>query len=133
MSTHSLLYALLAFSMASAAAGAQAQDTQPATASTSRAADNTGINARDRSQATSTSSSQSNDKADVKLAAAVRRAITKDSSLSTQAHNIKVMTAGGTVTLRGPVPNDGEKTKLETHVRAVAGVQQVINELEVKP
>lgn len=76
---------------------------------------------------------QSNNKDDVKLAAAVRRAIMKDSSLSTAAHNVKVMAANGTVTLRGSVKSDDEKSKVETAARSVDGVQQVENNLDVKP
>lgn len=102
-------------------------------ASTGHAADNTAVNARDRSGDTPTSSSQSNDKSDVELAAAVRRALTKDSSLSMSAHNAKVIVSGNNVTLRGPVKSDDEKSRVETVVRSVAGVSQVTNELEVKP
>lgn len=115
------------------AAMAAPQATPPAATSTGHAADNTAVNARDRSGDTPTSSSQSNDANDVKLAAAVRRALTKDSSLSTLAHNVKLMASGGSVTLRGPVKSEDEKSRVESIARSVAGVSQVTNELEIKP
>lgn len=115
------------------AAMATPQQAVPASsASSGHAADNTAVNARDRSGDTPTSSSQSNDKSDVKLAAAVRRALTKDSSLSMLAHNVKLVVSSGSVTLRGPVKSADEKARVESVVRSVAGVSQVTNELEVK-
>lgn len=112
---------------------ASPQTAPPSASSTGHAADNTAVNARDRSGDTPTSSSQSNDASDVKLAAAVRRSLTKDSSLSTSAHNVKVMASGGAVTLRGPVKSDDEKSRVESIARGVSGVSQVTNELEIKP
>ena len=125
---------LVAFAVTlSAASMASPQTTPTSASSTGHAADNTAVNARDRSGDTPTSSSQSNDASDVKLAAAVRRSLTKDSSLSTLAHNVKVMVSGGAVTLRGPVKSDDEKSRVESIARGVSGVSQVTNELEVKP
>lgn len=95
------------------------------------AADNTAVNARDRSDASKTSMAQPNDQTDIKLAAIVRRAISKDSSLSTMAHNVKIVAANGTVTLRGSVKGDDEKSEVETVVRSVDGVQRVTNDLDV--
>lgn len=125
---------LVAFAVTLSAASMASPQTAPMSASsTGHAADNTAVNARDRSGDTPTSSSQSNDASDVKLAAAVRRSLTKDSSLSTLAHNVKVMVSGGAVTLRGPVKSDDEKSRVESIARGVSGVSQVTNELEVKP
>ena len=86
-------------------------------------ADNSGVNARDRSSQTATPFDQSNDKTDIKLAAAVRRAIVKDKSLSMSAHNVK---------LRGPVDSADEKAKVESVVQGVSGVSRVDNQLDVK-
>lgn len=127
----STLIAVMATLPLSAMAAQQSMPTSAA--STAHPADNTAVNARDRSGDTPTSSTQANDTSDVKLAAAVRRSITKDSSLSTSAHNVKVMVHAGEVTLRGPVKNDEEKARVESIVRSVAGVSQVTNELETKP
>jgi len=95
-------------------------------------ADNSGVNARDRSSQTTTPFDQPNDKADIKLAAAVRRAIVKDKSLSMSARNVKLVAAGGVVTLRGPVDSAAEKASVEAVVQGVAGVSRVDNQLDVK-
>jgi hyperosmotically inducible periplasmic protein len=76
------------------------------------AADSAKKNERDRSGETRTSGDQSNSPEDVKITATIRRAIVKDHSLSATAKNMKIITADGTVTLRGPVKNEAEKTKL---------------------
>ncbi|HET6553510.1 MAG TPA: BON domain-containing protein [Dyella sp.] len=124
----------LSIAVATFCASAAIAQNAPVSSSTSgHAADNTAVNARDRSDASKTSDAQPNDKSDVKLVAAVRRALTKDSSLSVMAHNVKIIATGGTVTLRGPVKSDDEKTRIEGIVQSVSGVQRVDNELEVKP
>src|SRR5690349_4649405 len=85
--------------------------TLSAIAQESPASDNTRKNERDRSGKTQTSGDQSNSSQDTQITAAVRRAVVKDNSLSATAKNVKIITANGTVTLRGPVKNDAEKTK----------------------
>jgi hyperosmotically inducible protein len=114
--------------LASTYAGAQ----QASSAPPSTAPDNTSINQRDRADGTVKPTDQPNDTADIKVAAAVRRAITKDKSLSTKAHNVKLVASGGVVTLRGPVANSDEKAKVEQIAAAVAGVSRVDNQLDVK-
>ena len=101
-------------------------------AAMSAPADNSGVNARDRSSQTPTPFDQPNDKADIKLAAAVRHAIVKDKALSISAHNVKLLAAGGVVTLRGPVDSDDEKARVESVVQGVSGVSRVDNQLDVK-
>src|ERR1700722_1817893 len=76
-----------------------AQQTAPA-ASASAPADNTSMNQRDRSSETMKPTDQPNDRTDIKVVAAVRRAILNDKSLSTMAHNVKLVAANGAVTLR---------------------------------
>ena len=73
--------------------------------------DNTAKNERDRSGETQTSGDQSNSSADLKITQAIRQALMKDGELSTTAKNIKVITANGEVTLRGPVKTAQEKQK----------------------
>ena len=102
-------------------------DPAPATA-----ADNTGVNVRDRNAATLTPTDQPNNAADIKVAAAVRRSITSEDSLSTMAHNIKLVAAGGIVTLRGPVKDEAEKARVEQLASAAPGVTGVHNELDIK-
>ena len=95
-------------------------------------ADNSKKNERDRSSETKTPQDQSNDPADVKLAAAIRRAVVKDDGLTMTAKNVKIITAGGQVTLRGPVQTAEEKKKIEHHAQAAAGKGKVTSQIEVK-
>jgi osmotically-inducible protein OsmY len=96
------------------------------------AADNTNKNQRDRSGETATSGDQSNSQEDVQMTAAIRRAVVGDKSLSMTAKNVKIITANGTVTLRGPVNNDEEKTKIAELAQSAAGNAKIDNQLEVK-
>ena len=106
--------------------------TLSAIAQDTAAADNTRKNERDRSGETTTSGDQSNSQEDVKITAAVRRAVVGDKSLSMTAKNVKIITVNGTVTLRGPVNNDGEKTKIAELAQSAAGNAKIDNQLEVK-
>ena len=105
------------------ALSAVAQETKP---------DNSAKNERDRSSETKTSGDQSNSSEDTKITADIRRAIVKDSSLTMAAKNVKVITAGGIVTLRGPVNSAEEKTKIEQLASAAAGGAKIDNQLEIK-
>jgi hyperosmotically inducible periplasmic protein len=96
------------------------------------AADNTSKNQRDRSGETRTSGDQSNNPEDVQLTATIRRAVVKDHSLSATAKNVKIITADGVVTLRGPVQNEAEKTKIAELAQSAAGNAKIDNQLEVK-
>ena len=89
--------------------------------------DNSAVNKRDRDDTTKTPE----DQGDVKHIAAVRRAITKDDALSTNAHNVKIIIDSGVVTLRGPVKDEAEKTRVAAIVGKVEGVTKVDNQLEV--
>jgi osmotically-inducible protein OsmY len=95
-------------------------------------ADNTRKNERDRSGETQTSGDQSNSTDDVNTSAAIRRAVVKDDSLSAMAKNVKIITANGTVTLRGPVKDDAEKAKIAELAQSAAGNTKIDNQLEVK-
>jgi hyperosmotically inducible periplasmic protein len=94
--------------------------------------DNTAKNQRDRSGQTKTSGDQSNSPADLKITAAIRRAVVKDGGLSMTAKNIKIITAGGRVTLRGPVKTAGEKTRIEQLAKSAAPGSKIDDQLEVK-
>lgn len=97
------------------------------------AADNTDRNQRDRDAAAKTPLDQSEASADVKITAAIRRAIMDDKSMSVNAQNVKIITEqSGAVTLRGPVDSQAEKDAIEAKAKAVAGVTRVDNQLEVK-
>ena len=100
--------------------------------STATDADNTARNSRDRDGATQTSGDQAENETDRQISANVRQAVVGDSSLSTNAHNVKIITSGGTVTLRGPVKSSKEKAAIESKAKQVAGVTRVDNLLEVE-
>jgi len=89
--------------------------------------DNTKIN----KQAGKTADQQSQDKADLALAKQIRAALVKDKTLSVNAHNCKVITNQGAVTLRGPVKSDQEKTTVEKIAVDIAGEGKVTNQLTI--
>ena len=94
--------------------------------------DNTVKNERDRSGETQTSGDQSNSPADLKITQAIRQALMKDSELSMTAKNIKVITANGQVTLRGPVTTAQEKAKIDQLAKSAAGGAHIDDQLDVK-
>ena len=94
------------------------------------APDNTRVNERDR-QPGALTADQQDGKTDTDVTRRVRQAIVKDKTLSTYAHNVKVITQGGIVTLRGPVRSDEEKNAVAALAAQVAGAAQVRNELEI--
>ncbi|MES1182176.1 MAG: BON domain-containing protein [Myxococcales bacterium] len=96
------------------------------------APDNTKVNQRDTNSAALTPLDQSNDKTDLKITQQIRQAVMADGSLSFTAKNVKIITQGGKVTLRGPVNNEQERSNIEAAARKVAGVTEVDNQLEVK-
>jgi len=98
----------------------------------SPAADNSARNERDRGGQTQTSGDQSNSSADIKTTAAIRRAIMHESALSATAKNVKIITENGAVTLRGPVMNAEEKSKIVELAKTHAGNAKVEDQLEVK-
>lgn len=102
-------------------------------AQTPPAADNTKVNQRDQSASEPTADQQKNNRSDRDITQQIRRSIMKDKSLSTYAHNIKVITQNGQVTLKGPVRSDEEKKALESKAAEVVGADKVTDELEVQP
>ena len=96
------------------------------------APDNTGINVRDRNAGAMTAGQQSNSSGDLALSRRIRRSIMKDDSLSTMAKNVKIVSANGGVTLRGPVKTEKEKSRVAAKAKAIAGVDNVDDQLEVK-
>ena len=94
--------------------------------------DNTGINKRDRDDQGLTSGDQGNNETDREITRKIRRAITQNEQLSTTAKNVKIITADGKTTLRGPVKSDQEKQQILAAAKSVQGVGQVDDQLEVK-
>lgn len=106
--------------------------TSPDTSVKAPTADNTTVNKRDKSPDTVKPTDQPNNSADIHVAAAVRKAIVDDKSLSMLAHNVKLVAANGTVTLRGPVSSSSEKAKVGQIAANTGGVSSVDNQLDVK-
>lgn len=105
---------------------AQSADTAPK-------ADNTKVNKADRGPGAVTADQGKNNKSDVKLAAAIRKAIHDDKSLSTYAHNVKVIAQNGEVTLKGPVRSEEEKQSVLTAAKTAAGGANVTDQISVAP
>ena len=104
----------------------------PPTAQAAQTApDNTGRNVRDRNDATLTPGDQSESAADLSLTQEIRKAVVADDGLSTTAKNIKIITADGRVTLRGPVNTAQEKAAIVAKAQRIAGATKVDDQLEV--
>lgn len=95
--------------------------------------DNTGMNQAGRNSDQTTADQQQEDPADRNLTEQIRRSIIADKSLSTDAHNVKVVTRGGQVTLKGPVRSEKEKRAIEGKAAEVAGEDKVTSQLMIKP
>ncbi len=78
-----------------------------------------------------TADQQKENKNDREITRQIRKALVADKALSTYAHNVKVISENGTVTLRGPVRSEDEKSSIESKAKAVAGVSDVKNEITV--
>lgn len=97
------------------------------------AADNSKRNQRDSNSSNLTPVDQSAGSArDVELTRRIRERLIKDKSLSTNAHNVKIITLNGVATLRGPVESALERTKVSSAAGAVVGTGSVRNQLDVK-
>jgi osmotically-inducible protein OsmY len=93
------------------------------------APDNSKVNADHRK----TADNQTNASADRLTTAKVRKAIMADKSLSTFAHNIKIITTNGQVTLKGPVKSDDEKQRIASDIADMVPADSLTNQLTVKP
>jgi hyperosmotically inducible protein len=109
-------------------AGAQDASPQP-----NPPADNTHVNKQDQNSDQPTADQQQNNRSDRNITQQIRQSIVKDKGLSTYAHNVKVITQNGQVTLRGPVKSEEESRAIQEKATAVAGEGKVTNELAIKP
>jgi len=95
--------------------------------------DNTNVNKRDRSAAEVTAVQQKTNATDQEITRKIRRSIMADKSLSTYAHNVKIISQNGAVTLKGPVKSDDEKKVIVAKAVAVAGsADKVTDQISVK-
>jgi hyperosmotically inducible protein len=96
-------------------------------------ADNTKVNTRDRATGAATADQQRDNATDRELTRKIRRALMQDKTLSTYAHNVKIIAQGGQVTLKGPVRSDDERKIVESKAIEVAGAVHVTNQVSVAP
>lgn len=98
-----------------------------------QSADNTGINKRDRAPEEITAEQQSETKEDREITQQIRQAVVDDESLSTYAHNVKIITVDGMVTLKGPVRSEDEKRMIEEKAIQIVGEDKITSEIEIAP
>jgi len=119
----SLLTGLVLFAVPKAGYSALPQD----------AGDNTKMNKGDTNKGAATSDQQKMNPSDRAITQKIRAEIMKDKSLSTYAHNVKIITQDGKVTLKGPVRSGDEKSAIEAKASAIAGDGNVTSQIEVVP
>ena len=97
------------------------------------APDNTKVNKADRAKGAVTADQQNENAADRELAKKIRQSVVDDKSLSTYAHNVKIVAQDGQVTLKGPVRSEAEKASIAAKATEIAGAGKVTNEITVAP
>jgi hyperosmotically inducible protein len=123
------------FEIATAIALAATLGAASALAQTSPAADNTASNAAPVNSAMSSSiaDGQKNMASDLKTTQQIRKRVIADKNLSTDAHNVKIVSVNGAVTLNGVVRSEHEKAVVQMKAAAVAGKEKVTNDLAIAP
>jgi len=130
MKTQALTAILAAGLLIIAAQGAMSQSsTAPGTVPT----DNTKSNKLDPSNTAATADAQKDNAGDRTITQRIRKSLVTDKSLSTYAHNVKIVSVNGTVTLNGVVRSEEEKSAIEAKAVSVAGKGNVVNDLKVAP
>ncbi len=94
--------------------------------------DNSKVNKRDRAATAKTADSAKDNPNDRQIMQKIRKAVVDDKSLSTYAHNVKIISEHGKVTLKGTVHTEAEKQNIEAKATEVAGTGNVTNQLMVK-
>jgi hyperosmotically inducible periplasmic protein len=126
--SHSAAAALaLGLLLSGGVSGLWGQDKAP------KPADNTKVNERDRSKTEPTADQAKNNVNDREIMQKIRQAIMDDKSLSTYAHNVKIISRQGKVTLKGPVRSEDEKKTVEQKAADVAGAGNITDQLTIKP
>ena len=88
---------------------------------------------KNRDQSSPTADQQKMNPSDRAITQKIRKAVMADKSLSTYAHNVKIVAQDGKVTLRGPVRSDDEKRSVEAKAAAVVGEGSVTSQIEIAP
>jgi osmotically-inducible protein OsmY len=94
--------------------------------------DNTKMNKGDGDKGAVTADQQKMNASDRALTQTIRKAVIADKTLSTYAHNVKIISQKGAVTLRGPVrSNDEKKSIVAKAVAAAGGADKVTDQMSV--
>jgi hyperosmotically inducible protein len=121
---HSQIVLTILFSVATFTCYGQVSDTK---------VDNTKVNKRDRNSGEVTADQQKANAADRDLTRKIRQSVNADKSLSTYAHNVKIISQDGAVTLKGPVKTDDERKAIVAKAVAVVGsADRVTDQMSVK-
>jgi hyperosmotically inducible periplasmic protein len=110
----------------------QPSQTQTTQGEQPRSPDNTVVNERDKSGTTMLPTDQSESPADREITQNIRKSIIADNALSPTAKNVKIITSGGVVTLRGPVKSQAEKTTTADQAQQAPNMKRVDNQLDVQ-
>jgi hyperosmotically inducible periplasmic protein len=87
----------------------------------------------DSTNSTATADAQKDNTSDRTITQSIRKSVIADKSPSTYAHNVKIVTVNGSVTLNGVVRSDQEKASVEAKAAAVVGQTHVVNDIKVSP
>jgi osmotically-inducible protein OsmY len=115
---------LVAFTAAAPAQDSSSQQPAP---------DNTKMNKGDNNPSQTSADQQKQNRSDLDITQQIRKSIVSDKTLSTYAHNVKIISQNGMVTLKGPVRSDDEKQAIEQKASDIVGKDRVTSELAVKP
>jgi osmotically-inducible protein OsmY len=100
--------------------------------STSTPADNSGTNKSD-AHMNASADAQKNDKTDLSLSRRIRQSVMADKSLSTYAHNVKIVSVDGRVTLNGVVGSADERASVYAKAVSIAGQDHVVDQMTIAP
>lgn len=78
-----------------------------------------------------TADQQKENTSDREITRKIRKSVMEDKSLSSYAHNVKIIAQNGSVTLRGPVRSVEEKQSVAQKASEVVGKANVMNELTI--
>jgi hyperosmotically inducible periplasmic protein len=95
--------------------------------------DNTRVNQRDRSANQPMADQGKNNRSDRDIMKDIRKSVVDDKSLSTYAHNVKIISQNGKVTLKGVCRSDEERRSVRLKAEQVAGAGNVRDNLSVRP
>jgi len=88
---------------------------------------------QDKDPGQATADKQKQNQMDRDLTQKIRKSVEADKTLSVSAHNVKIISRDGTVTLRGSVKTEDEKKAIEDKATEIAGAGKVTNSIVVTP